>query len=97
MIIHPGNVNTGFNETGNEYTPKGNPFVDDSYKRIVASMRSEFGISPSEVAKVIVKAIEKNKPKVRYIVGMNALKSHWAKRLLGTGGAMYVMARSFKF
>ena len=34
IVIHPGNVNTGFNETGNDYRPTGNPFIDDGYRRV---------------------------------------------------------------
>ncbi len=95
VIIHPGNVNTGFNETGNEYSPQGNAFVDEAYKKIVASMDSKYGIDPEVVARIIVKAIKTKNPKVRYIVGMNAYKSHWARRLLGVDLALKVMKKYF--
>jgi NAD(P)-dependent dehydrogenase (short-subunit alcohol dehydrogenase family) len=95
VIIQPGNVNTGFNETGNEYKPSGNAFVDSNYEKIVGSMSSRFGIPPEDVVSVIVKSIKHPRPKVCYIVGKNALKTHWARRLLGVDLALRVMRNYF--
>lgn len=97
IIIQPGNVNTGFNETGNDYLPRGNTFIDEGYQRVVAAIDSRKGIDPSIVAKVIVRAIKSPNPRFRYIVGMNAMKAHWAKRLLGTDLALKLLAKYFGF
>ncbi len=97
IIIHPGNVNTGFNETGNDYRPTGNPFVDDGYRRVVAAIDSRNGLDPEVVARVIVRALAASRPRFRYLVGANALKAHWAKRLLGTDLALRLMAKFFGY
>ena len=97
ILIHPGNVNTGFNETGNEYRPTGNSFVDAGYQRVVSAIDSSNGIDPGDVAKVIVSAIQTQSPKFCYVVGMNAIKAHWAKRLLGRELALKLMAKYFGF
>lgn len=96
VIIQPGNVNTGFNETGNEYLPQGNEFVDTNYRNIVKSMDSRFGIPPETVANTVIKAIQSPRPKICYIVGMNAVKAHWARRLLGVDNALKVMKKYFR-
>jgi NAD(P)-dependent dehydrogenase (short-subunit alcohol dehydrogenase family) len=95
IVIQPGNVNTGFNETGNTYSARGNAFVDDAYQRVVTAIDSSKGMPPATVARTIVDAIRARRPRFRYIVGINALKAHWVKRLLGTGLALQLMARYF--
>lgn len=95
VLIQPGNVNTGFNETGNDYVPRGNAFVDQAYQKVVAAIDSRNGIDPQVVAQTIVTAINAPKPRIRYIVGLNALKAHWAKRLLGTGMALKLLSKYF--
>ena len=97
IVIQPGNVNTGFNETGNDYLPSGNVFVDEAYQRVLTAIDSRNGIDPSIVAKAIVRAIKSSNPRFRYIVGMNAMKAHWAKRLLGTDRALKLLAKYFGF
>ncbi len=97
IVIHPVNINTGFNETGNDYSPTGNRFVDDGYKRVVSGIDSSKGMKPEAVSEVILKAIESSSPRFSYIVGMNALKAHWAKRLLGRDLALKLMAKFFGF
>ena len=97
IIIQPGNVNTGFNETGNDYLPSGNVFVDEAYQRVITAIDSRNGINPGVVAKAIVRAIKSSNPRFRYIVGMNAMKAHWAKRLLGTDQALKLLAKYFGF
>lgn len=97
ILIHPGNVNTGFNETGNEYSPTGNSFVDAGYQRVVSAIDSSKGMDSGDVARVIVDAIQAESPKFCYVVGMNALKAHWAKRLLGRELALKLMAKYFGF
>lgn len=97
VLIQPGNVNTGFNETGNDYTPRGVPYLDDGYARVLNATDSALGIDPEEVVNAIVKAIRVARPPVRYIVGTNAAKAHWANRLLGVDMALKVMAKLFGF
>lgn len=97
IVIQPGNVNTGFNETGNEYTPRGNAFVDQAYQRVVRAIDSRNGMDPAVVAKAVVDALTTRRPRFRYIVGMNAIKAHWAKRLLGTDWSLNLLARYFGF
>jgi NAD(P)-dependent dehydrogenase (short-subunit alcohol dehydrogenase family) len=97
IVIHPGNVNTGFNETGNTYTARGNAFVDAGYQRVVGAIDSRNGIDPAIVAQTIVRAISAARPRFRYLVGLNARKAHWAKRVLGTRLALQLMAKFFGF
>jgi NAD(P)-dependent dehydrogenase (short-subunit alcohol dehydrogenase family) len=97
IVIQPGNVNTGFNETGNDYRPTGNPFLDDGYRRVVDAIDSRNGIDPEVVARAVIRTLESSRPRFRYLVGANARKAHWAKRLLGTDLALRVMARFFGY
>jgi NAD(P)-dependent dehydrogenase (short-subunit alcohol dehydrogenase family) len=97
IVIHPGNVNTGFNETGNVYVSRGNAFVDAGYQRIVEAIDSRNGVAPQVVAHTIVQALRAARPRFRYMVGLNAIKAHWAKRLLGTRLALRLMAKFFGF
>jgi NAD(P)-dependent dehydrogenase (short-subunit alcohol dehydrogenase family) len=94
-IIQPGNVNTGFNEKGNDFKGCGKPFVDESYKKIVERIDSRHGISPVDVAKDIIKALTSPNPKFCYVTGLNALKAHWAKRILGRDLTLKVMNKFF--
>ena len=94
-IIQPGNVNTGFNETHNDYQPKGHPQVDEPYQKILKRIDSRLGMAPLVVARVIVGAITAPRPKFAYVVGQNALKAHWAKRILGRNLALKVMKKFF--
>ena len=82
ILIQPGNVNTGFNETGNEYCPTGNSFIDTGYQKVVSGIDSSKGMHPT--------------PKFCYVVGINALKAYWAKRLLGRELALKLMAKYFR-
>ncbi|BCA54087.1 hypothetical protein W02_12270 [Nitrospira sp. KM1] len=93
VIIQPGNVNTGFNETGNDYRPKGNPFIDDLYSKIVERTNSRYGIPPEQVARAIVNAINSKNPGLCVLVGGNAIKAHWAKRLLGRDLALKILKK----
>lgn len=94
-IIQPGNVNTGFNETNNDFKGTGQSSVDVPYQTILKRIDSRLGMSPVDVARVIVHAVEAPRPKFSYIVGQNALKAHWAKRLLGRDLALTVMKKFF--
>jgi NAD(P)-dependent dehydrogenase (short-subunit alcohol dehydrogenase family) len=93
VIVQPGNVNTGFNETGNDYKPVGNRYIDDLYMKIVTQTNSRFGIPPAMVARAIVESIHRDRPPICVVVGGNANKAHWAKRLLGRDLAQQVLKR----
>ena len=84
-------------ETGNAYAARGNAFVDASYQRIVDAIDSRNGIAPQVVAHTIVRALRAARPRFHYLVGLNAVKAHWAKRLLGTRLALWLMAKFFGF
>ncbi len=93
VIIQPGNVNTGFNETGNSYRPVGNPFIDGLYRKILERTHSRYGIPPERVARAIVDSITRRNPKLCVLVGGNAIKAHWAKRLLGRDIALMIVKK----
>jgi NAD(P)-dependent dehydrogenase (short-subunit alcohol dehydrogenase family) len=93
VIVQPGNVNTGFNETGNDYRPVGNSYIDNLYMKIVTQTSSRFGIPPAMVARAIVESIKCDRPPICVVVGGNANKAHWAKRLLGRDLAQQVLKR----
>ena len=96
-IIHPGNVNTGFNEKGNAYKATGHAFIDKGYERVVSSIDSSKGMPPEKVAQMIVRTLKSKKPRFFNAVGMNAIKAHWAKRLLGNNLALKLMTSYFGF
>ena len=96
-IIRPGNVNTGFNETGNCFPGCGDESVDAAYKRVVERIDSRLGIPARKVAKAVYNAAASPRPRFLYVVGMNALKAHWAVRILGKGPAVRLMAWFFGF
>jgi NAD(P)-dependent dehydrogenase (short-subunit alcohol dehydrogenase family) len=96
-IIQPGNVNTGFNETGNSYTPSGGSRMDRRYEQVVSRIDSKYGIDPALVAGVIARVISLRRPRFCYIVGSNARKASWAKKLLGRDAALRLMSRFFGF
>lgn len=95
IIVQPGNVNTGFNETGNLYHPTGNKVVDLNYAAVVSRIDSRRGISPMTVAKVVRKALNAERPRLCYIVGLNAFLAFWCRRLLGREIANRLMSLYF--
>jgi NAD(P)-dependent dehydrogenase (short-subunit alcohol dehydrogenase family) len=95
-VVHPGNVNTGFNETGNTYVPgNGDPFTDRLYRGVVGRIDSRYGISPERVARVIAGVLRRRRPRFCYVVGGNARKANWAKKILGRDMALRLMGRFF--
>lgn len=95
-IVQPGNVNTGFNETGNTYSPSGDSELDRRYRAVVSRIDSKYGIDPSRVAEVIVRILrKKGYPRFCTVAGWNARKAHWAVRLLGRDLALRLMSRFF--
>lgn len=96
-VIHPGNVNTGFNETGNTYRPAGDSYIDTRYRNVVERIDSRHGIPPDRVAGVIARVLAKRNPRFCYVVGGNARKANWALKLLGRDIAIKLMGRFFGF
>ncbi len=94
-VVRPGNVDTGFNETGNGFPGCGDPAVDLAYARVVSGIDSSLGMPPRRVADAVYRAATSRSPRFLYVVGMNALKAHWAVRILGKGLAVQLMARFF--
>ena len=90
VLIQPGNVNTGFNETGNLYEGPG-----EGYRSFVRGIHSSLGMRPEKVATVICQALRVPRPKICYVVGANAWKAHLARRLLGRAGALFLLRRYF--
>ena len=52
-------------------------------------------MSPVVVAEVVIRALNALKPKFCYVVGLNAQKAHWAKRILGRDLTLRVMNKFF--
>jgi short-subunit dehydrogenase len=82
IIVQPGNINTGFNETGNNFSNK-NLDSYEFYKKIVNKINSKYGMSSKSVAKKIINILNKKKPLPRYIVGKNAILANIVVRTLG--------------
>ena len=96
-VVHPGNVDTGFNETGNTWKAEGDSILERRYRSVVSRIDSRYGIDPRQVARVIVGIISKKRPRFCYVVGGNARKANWAKKLLGRDLALRLMSRFFGF
>jgi NAD(P)-dependent dehydrogenase (short-subunit alcohol dehydrogenase family) len=88
LVIQTGNVNTGFNETGNDYQPEGDGYVANAYRAVIDKIDSRNGISPVKVAEAAVRLLYAARPPFRTLVGSNAVKTYWAQRLLGTDLAL---------
>jgi len=97
VIVRPGNVNTGFNETGNQSVGGGDPDLAAAHRRVVDMIHSRHGMPADQVARVIRKAIDARQPRFCYVVGRNAQRATWAKRLLGPDAALALLRRHFGF
>lgn len=96
VVVRPGNVNTGFNETGNHQTG-GDPDMADAHRRVVDMIHSRHGMPAEQVAAVIRRAIDARRPRFCYVVGQNAQRATWAKRVLGPDLALRLLRRHFGF
>ena len=94
VLIRPGNINTGFNETGNRISPVPGPLTD-LHKSVIDRIDSRHGMPPETVAAVIIKAVESRRPKACYIVGTNALKAEIARRVFGLDISLLLVRRFF--
>lgn len=97
VIVRPGNVNTGFNETGNQSPTGSDAELADAHRRVVDMIHSRHGMPADQVARVIRKAIDARQPRFCYVVGRNAQRATWAKRLLGPDAALALLRRHFGF
>jgi short-subunit dehydrogenase len=71
--VEPGSINTGISERRTEHIAADSPYRPEFGTMLAALNRNErAGIGAEQVAAVIVKAIEANRPKQRYAVGSNA-------------------------
>ncbi len=95
IIIQPGNINTGFNESGNNYRELNN--VDYKYySKIVEKINSKFGMDPKIVAEKIIKISHLKNPKNKYIIGKNAFLANMAKRIIGDHYSNLLIKKFFK-
>lgn len=95
VIVQVGNVNTGFNETGNDYAPAAGGYTDATWAKVMEKIDSRHGMPPEEVARAIARLITAERPPLRALVGANAKKTYWATRLLGTGLALKLVGKLF--
>lgn len=97
VVVRPGNVNTGFNETGNQVADNGDAELTEAHRRVVDMIHSRHGMPAEQVARVIRKAIDAPRPRFCYVVGQNAQRATWAKRILGPDAALELLRRHFGF
>lgn len=97
VVVRPGNVNTGFNETGNLVAHDGDAELTEAHRRVVDMIHSRHGMAAEQVALVIRKAIDAPRPRFCYVVGQNAQRATWATRLLGPDAALMLLRRHFGF
>ncbi|WP_415971580.1 SDR family oxidoreductase [Rhodococcus sp. 077-4] len=81
--VEPGSINTGISERRTKYIASDSVHRDDFHTAISSLDRKEAGgISADDVAEVVLKAIEADKPKPLYARGSNAPVVFLARRLL---------------
>lgn len=97
VIVQPGNVNTGFNETGNIYENDRSSFLGRHYQSVLSRIDSRHGMPPEDVAAAILKAVQSGRPRFFNVVGQNAQRAYLATRLLGRNGALQLLLRYFGF
>jgi NAD(P)-dependent dehydrogenase (short-subunit alcohol dehydrogenase family) len=97
VVVRPGNVNTGFNESGNQLPDDGEAELAADHRRVVEMIHSRHGMPPGAVARVIRNAIEAPRPRFCYVVGQNAKRATWATRILGPDAALMLLRRHFGF
>lgn len=95
IIVQPGNVNTGFNETGNDFRGVTGDPLSENYRKVIEAIHSRHGMPPGAVAETICAALRARRPRMHYVVGKNAAKANLAKRLLGRQGAVAMLRRHF--
>lgn len=106
VLIKPGGVRTNFMNTANKLYPKpmeNSPYIDFREKfnkqsnDIFDPNKKSYGILlPEQVAKVIVEAAEKKKPKTRYRVGMLAKITPKIHRFMSDRGFDKFLLKQFK-
>lgn len=83
VIIEPGVIKTNFFSSMKVAKPKKDSPYKETTEKVLSGikMMSELGTPPSEVAKVVVKAVKEEKPLPRYIVGNDASMFLEAKKM----------------
>jgi NAD(P)-dependent dehydrogenase (short-subunit alcohol dehydrogenase family) len=93
LVVQTGNVNTGFNESNQAYVPDEDGYVADAWRAVLRKIDSRNGISPGRVADAVIRLLDARRPPFRTLVGQNAYKTHWARRLLGTTLSLRIVPR----
>lgn len=92
--VEPGSIATGIGERRSKYVDENSPYKRDFDTMIENLDRNErAGITPSQVAEVIVKTIEADKPREFYAVGSNAPVVFLLKRLAPASLVSSIVAR----
>lgn len=100
VIVEPGAIETEFAEIA--IAPllersEGGPYADFARKMATATRRAYLdkkASPPDLIAGIIVKAVEANRPKTRYVAGYLGKPVIWARRVLGDRGFDW-MVRKF--
>lgn len=81
--VEPGSINTGISERRTRFGGDDSPYAAD-YATVSAKLdaNESTGVSPADVAAVVLKAVEAAKPAPLYAVGSNAPMVFALKRLL---------------
>ena len=82
VVVQPGNINTGFNETGNKFSNR-NSKSYKFYIKVVKKIHSKYGMKPENVAIKIANILKKKNPLPRYVIGKNAILANLVLRGLG--------------
>ena len=82
VVVQPGNINTGFNETGNKFSNR-NSKSYKFYIKVVKKIHSKYGMKPENVAIKIANILKKKNPLPRYVIGKNAILANLGLRGLG--------------
>jgi NAD(P)-dependent dehydrogenase (short-subunit alcohol dehydrogenase family) len=99
-IVEPGSIDTPIWERGERTADEiGTPEREALYGKVVASYRkviketAERGIAPEQAAQTIEHALTSNRPRARYLVGLEAKVAARAKLLLPTSIFDRIVAR----
>lgn len=92
--VEPGSIATGIGERRTHYIADDSPYRHD-YDTMIANLdaNEQAGITPTKVAKTVVRAIEADKPKEFYAVGSNAPLVFTLKRLVPRSVVTTMVAR----
>lgn len=94
--VEPGSINTGISERRTKYIASDSVHRDD-FRTMIASLdrKEADGVSAEDVAQVVWKAVDSDKPKPLYARGSNAPVVFLARRLLPAAFLEATVARMF--